>query len=135
MPIETRPSGSINRPYETVKDALMPLSNGEWMFVPDGYPTDFASIPSVLKLFLEWKGAESDAYIVHDYLYNRRGYLLGKTGRYGPEPIGYGRVAVSRKWADQEMRWQMERLGSPRWRRNLYYLAVRVFARGRWGRI
>jgi hypothetical protein len=124
--IKTRPSGIENRPYEVAEDSVIVLSNGNPMFFYEGFPTDYASIPGILKFFLEWKGQEADAYLVHDHLYNYKGYRVHKGGEI---------IRVKRRWADKEMVWHMKRLGSPAWRRTAYYVAVRLFGWRTYGTI
>ena len=124
--IKTRPSNVNNKPYEVAEDSYLTLSNGDTYFIHEFYLTDYASIPSVLKFFLEWKGQEADAYIVHDSLYHYQGY---RTFR------GSVLKKTKRKWADKEMKWHMKRLGSPRWRYTLYYIAVRAFGWKSYGNV
>ena len=116
--IKVRPSGIKNKPFEVAEDSVVILSNGQPMFIQEYYPTDYASIPKILKLFLEYVGTEADAYIIHDYLYNYKGYRTTKRGQINK---------VSRLWADMEMYKHMKRLGSPLWRRMAYFKAVRLF--------
>lgn len=124
--ITVRPSGIKNKPFEVAEDTTVVLSNGDTMFIPEGYPTDYASIPRILKLFLSYVGKEGDAYIIHDYLYNYRSYKKSKRGHKKP---------VSRLFADNEMWKQMKKAGSPLWRRLAYYKAVRLFGWLGWGKI
>lgn len=126
MLIKTRKSGIKNKPYEVAEDTFFILSNKERIFIHEGYATDYASIPSILKLFLEWKGNEADAYIIHDYLYDYRGYRKSAWSKI---------IKVKRKWADQEMKIQMQMRGSPKWRCWAYYFSVRLFGRASFGNL
>lgn len=126
MLVKTRKSGINNKPYEVAEDIFLFLSNGDKIFIHEGYATDYASIPSVLKLFLEWKGEEADAYIIHDYLYNYSGYRQEKWADI---------IKVKRKWADKEMYLQMSFRNSPKWRKFLYYISVRFFGFRAFGNI
>jgi hypothetical protein len=132
--IPTRPSNIKNRPYEVSEHSFVKLSNGDDMWIHEFYATDYASIPSILKFFLEWKGQEAGAYIVHDYMYNYSGYrtIVEKPDKKWPQ---YEMIKVKRKFADKEMLYHMTRLGSPRWRRRLYYIAVRLFGWRTYGTI
>lgn len=110
------PSRFKNKPWKLAESHRATLSNGDTMYIPKGYPTDLDSVPKILKVFLSYRPAESEAYIIHDYLYNYRGYRTsGRSQKH---------VDVSRWFADKEMLFQMKRLGSPLWRRWSYFKAV-----------
>lgn len=130
--IPTRPSGIKNRPYEVTENSFVTLSNSDVMLIHEYYATDYASIPSILKFFLEWKGQEADAYIIHDFLYNYASYRKYTIAEFGGN---VSIVKVKRKFADKEMLHHMTRLGSPKWRRRLYYIAVRLFGWRTYGTI
>lgn len=51
MLVKTRKSGINNKPYEVAEDIFLILSNGDKIFIHEGYVTDYASIPSILKFF------------------------------------------------------------------------------------
>lgn len=125
--IKVVPSANKKRPYMVAKTSSVILSNGDKMYIPVGYLTDYASIPSLLKIFLDPIGKEADSYIIHDFLYHYQGYFTNKTLTEFK--------AVSRNWADREMRYQMEKVGSPRWRIKAYYLAVRLLGWTGFGKI
>jgi len=125
--IKVIPSGVRNKPFMVAKNSKIVLSNGDIMCIPKGYPTDYASVPKILKFFLEYVGREADGYIVHDYLYNFRGYRTSfRSLKHTP---------VTRKFADKEMAYQMKQLHSPKWRIFTYYIAVRLFGWLGFGRI
>lgn len=117
--IRVKPSANKRKPYMVEKTTMVILSNGDNMYVHAGYLTDHASIPKILKLFLNNVGTYRDAFIIHDYLYNYTGYFTDA------KLVGF--IPVSRNFADKEMRWQMEQSGAENWRIKAYYLAVRLF--------
>ena len=75
--------------------------------IPEGFETDFASIPRILWPLFPPDGPWLEASIVHDYCYR--------------EPVPF-----SRFFADALFRELMARYGVPRWRRVLFYYAVRL---------
>ena len=86
--------------------------------VPEGFVTDFASVPWGFWNIEPPLGEAGRAAVVHDYLYETRG--LG--GRY------------SRIEADGIFREALGELGVSRWKRTLLWAAVRVGGRRGWGR-
>lgn len=118
-----------NKPWVLVEPFYIKLSNGDNMYIFNGYWTDFASIPKFLKLFLDHLGEASPAYLCHDYLYNFSGYKTDS------KIDGYSNYKVSRKFADKEMKYQMLKYGASKWRANLYYIAVRLFGWRGFGKI
>lgn len=113
-------SGIKNKPWLLVKPFTINLSNGDRVYIPKGYWTDFASIPRPLKLFIDHLGLDSPAFLVHDYLYNFGGY------KTSARQSGYATNMVSRKWADDEMRILMRVYGANPIRQFLFYWAVRI---------
>lgn len=75
--------------------------------VPDGFETDFASVPRLPFAYLLAGGKATKAAVIHDYLYHASG--------------------VSRSDADAVFREAMEATGQPWWRRSLMWLGVRAF--------
>ena len=113
-------SGIKNKPWVLTKNFKIKLSNGDTAVIPKGYWTDFASIPRPLKLFFNHLGDGLSAFVLHDYLYNFRGYKLkGKS-------INRADVMVDRLFADKEMKYQMLKAGENRIKVFLFFVAVRV---------
>lgn len=81
--------------------------------VPEGFETDFASVPRLPVAYWLTGGTANSAAIMHDYLY--------ATGE------------LPRKLADQVLLEAMEVTGVPWWRRQAMYWAVRLFGGGRYG--
>lgn len=81
--------------------------------IPKGFVTDFASIPRVARTLITGHDNTRKAAVIHDYLYQH----------------GVGRRAQ----ADLIFREAMQEAGVPRWKRQLAYLAVRIFAGHTWG--
>ena len=101
------------------KTSKLVLSNGDIMYIPVGFLIDYASIPRPIRFFLNHIGVYRDAFIAHDWFYVYGGYFTdSKLKNF---------VAVSRRFADREMWWQMRELGSEKWRADLYYKAVKWF--------
>lgn len=113
------PSLNKKMPYMVAKTSKLVLSNGDTMYIPSGYLTNYASIPCLLKVFLNHIGVYRDSFIAHDFFYCYGGYFTDSRLR--------NFVAVSKRFADREMWWQMRELGSEKWRADLYYKAVKWF--------
>lgn len=75
--------------------------------VPEGFESDFASVPRALWSILPPNGQWIEASVLHDYLYQRGG--------------------CSRFLADALLRDSMRVLGVSWWRRVLFFYAVRLF--------
>lgn len=93
-------------------------AQGEAVWVPAGFVTDFTSVPWGLWNLEPPLGDAGKAAVVHDYLYASCG--LG--GRY------------SRAQADRIFREALGELGVPWWKRTLLWAAVRLGGAGGWGR-
>jgi len=119
-------SGVKNKPFVVLEDTYYTLSNGDKMCVPKGYLTDIASIPKPLRMIFNHI-SQSDAFIIHDYLYNYRGYKL--------DPDAFSVIPVSRIFADREMKYQMIKGGANPHRATLYFIAVRLFGWLKFGKI
>lgn len=78
--------------------------------VPEGFVTDFASVPRVPVVYLVMADIGQPAAVIHDYLY-----------RFRP---------CSRKIADAVLEEALKVLGVSWWRRKAMWLAVRAFG---WG--
>lgn len=79
--------------------------------VPEGFVTDFASVPRLPLVYLAAGNTAHKAAVLHDYLYS----------------IGH-----PRKSADAAFLAAMRAEGEPWWRRNLMWSAVRVFGAAGW---
>lgn len=85
--------------------------------VPQGYVTDFASIPGWIQWLIAPFGRHSEAAVVHDWL-----YTLGTKGDH-----------KARKLADQTFRRALAIVGVKFFRRNLMYWAVRLGGKSGFG--
>jgi hypothetical protein len=85
--------------------------------VPQGYVTDFASIPGWIQWLIAPFGRHSEAAVVHDWL-----YTLGTKGD-----------RKARKLADQTFRRALAIVGVKFFRRNLMYWAVRLGGKSGFG--
>lgn len=85
--------------------------------VPEGYVTDFASIPGLVQWLIQPFGRHSEAAVVHDWL-----YTLGTPGD-----------AKGRHLADRTFRRALHLVGVGFLRRWIMYLAVRMGGRSGYG--
>lgn len=90
----------------------------EYVVIPKGYRTDFASIPGLFRIFYERVGQHSKAALVHDYIYDTRGVSL-TTAPGVKRP-------VSRSEADRIFLQAMEVLGVRYTKRRAFWFGVRV---------
>lgn len=93
------------------------LSTGQTITIPEGFSTDFASVPKFLWGIFPPIGDHNLADVIHDYLYTTN--------------------LVSRHHADAEFYYwlgQLRPLGRSRLDNWLRYTAVRVFGRGAYRR-
>ncbi len=79
--------------------------------VPQGFPTDFASIPKLLQWLFSTYGHYLEATIIHDYL--------------------YAQGSQNRKLHDQIFLEAMRDYGVQEWKAKLFYYAVRLFGNQR----
>lgn len=87
--------------------------------VPEGFITDFASVPRIFWNIIPPFGEYSSAAVIHDFLYNR----------HGDVPEGKHR---SRKDCDLIFLEAMEVMSVPWWKRQVMYRAVRTFGWWPW---
>lgn len=85
----------------------------EYIDVPKGFVTDFASVPRVFWTIFPPDGSYTMSAVLHDYLYNQKGHIREKV--------------YSRKQCDQIFREAMKVLGVNILTRNTIYRAVRMF--------
>lgn len=88
------------------------LASKNGIQVPEGFVTDFASVPRELHSFVRSTGAYTAAAVVHDFLY-------------------WAQVCT-RDQADRLFRLAMEESGVEPWWRQIFYAAVRVMGNGAW---
>ncbi len=81
--------------------------------VPEGYVTDFASVPRWAWSVVGPIGRHARAAVIHDFCYSQR-------------------WAGDRKWADEVFYEAMKESGVVWWRRWLIYRAVRWFGQKYW---
>lgn len=81
--------------------------DGDRVSVPEGFITDFASVPRPFWVILPPDGEYTQAAVVHDYLYSTRQRLRRECDRIFYEAMGV--------------------LGVPAWKRAVMYRAVRLF--------
>lgn len=81
---------------------------GECIRVPEGYVTDFASIPGFIRGIIQPFGRHAKAAVLHDWL-----YVVGEPKRRGYADAVFGKA--------------MKELGVPFFRRSAMFLSVRLF--------
>ena len=129
--------GEVWRPVKDAKNGRELATLGEpllwgvegpegptWIIVPEGFVTDFASVPRLFWSIFPPLGPWALAAILHDWLYQ----TCGEFGKY------------TRKQADEIFREAMEEIakhredGEPKaWKRALLYRAVRLGGGKGWG--
>ena len=82
-------------------------NSDEWVFVPTGFQTDFASVPRLFWSILPPDGTYSQSAVLHDFLYNQQIYTRKKSDQIFLESMGV-----------LEVSW---------WKRKIIYRAVRTF--------
>ncbi len=104
------PSPGVRRRFRLVSPFVFRLANGACLEleIPAGFITDFASTPRLLWPLFPPTGPWMRAALVHDYCYREQ-------------------VPFSRFLADALFREVMRLDGVPRWRRIVFYWAVRLF--------
>jgi hypothetical protein len=96
------------------------LWNGVFIEVPAGFATDLATIPFPLTAISHRFGPYNRAVIIHDYIYASRGWI-------GDD------IRMTRKEADALMYNLMLQDGTPRWKAQMMWSAVRINPQV-WGR-
>lgn len=86
--------------------------------VPQGFETDFASIPRFFHRLIPKNGLHDPAAVIHDYLYSRNGRV--------------GLFELPRKVCDQIFLEAMEVVGVGWFNRHAMYRAVRSFGWAAW---
>ena len=94
--------------FHVIKDVELPVT------VPEGFVTDFASIPKAFQWLIHPFGSHAPAAVLHDYLY----------------AIGQKRA---RKYADLLFLYAMRESGVRRWRAWTMFLMVKLFGGGGYG--
>lgn len=82
--------------------------DGRFIFVPSGYKTNLASVPKIARPVFDTFGAHNRAAIIHDYLYEHRGWIgetqlkLAECDKIFLNIMTYDEVP---KWKAQIMYW------------------------------
>ncbi len=97
--------------------------------VPEGFVTDFASIPRVFWSILPPHGAAMPASVVHDYYYTEHPiYVFAKYQELTtPWIMQYYKPERERLVADQEFRKNLIAAGISKFQAEIMYRAVRLF--------
>jgi hypothetical protein len=109
-------------PYNAEKQYWITLNAFDYVIddtwsihVPEGYKTDFASVPRPLWSLFPPDGVYTQAAVLHDYIYGKRGKGLGREGK-----------DLSRSECDKIFLRAMETLGVDLPTRRLIYRGVRL---------
>lgn len=115
-PDEVRKSGRSVQQYEVVGTFRYLSDEYGEIVVPDGFVTDFASIPRQAWFLLDPEDPVIlYASVVHDWLYS-----VGGAMRY------------TREESDGVLREAMEASGASGWQRQMVYRSVRMFGGSHW---
>ena len=95
----------------------------ETVEIPNGFITDFASIPRPLWWLLPKWGKYGKAAVIHDYLYKRKKARITTSSKVGDR---WYEVPITRKEADRIMLQAMEVSNTPRWQKFLIYAGIRM---------
>lgn len=120
---DAKASRALNKDYWRVRTPFKYYLDDDarlkWVHVPQDYLTDGASSPRLLWSLVPPWGAYGQAAVLHDYLCEN--LSIESSGR---------QVSIKRAEADSIFKHAMKVLGVPRWKRDLMYIAVRVY--GKW---
>lgn len=89
------------------------LNSELFVDVPEGFITDFASIPRAFWTILPPDGQYTQAAVLHDFLYSKKGKVF--------------EIPLNRKDCDEIFAESMKVLGVSSWKINVMYSAVRSF--------
>jgi len=85
--------------------------SNKYIHVPEGFVTDFASIPWVFWAFLPYWGKYGKAAVIHDHIYQN-----------------HKRLKINRRRADDIFYEAMIVGGTKKWKAQVIYRAVRLFS-------
>lgn len=108
--------------YQVREDCEYPGLN---LIIPEGFSTDFASIPRFLWSFLPPQGYGTSASVLHDYMYRNR--PLQSRFSVGPK----ARLGIERYIADKVFEENLLSSGMKKWQAKIMYWAVRLFGASR----
>lgn len=94
--------------------------------VPEGFITDFASIPAPARAIINPVGKIRTGALIHDYLYSLKGRYVNSRGT---------EIIYSRKQVDGIFRSIMKRKEMPWWKRFAAHGLVRMFGGIFWNKI
>ncbi len=106
-------------------------NSGKEIFIPNGFKTDFASIPWPASMLIPKDGDYNQPTVLHDFLYSKCGEI--------PQRDSLDIIVYSRKECDDIFLESMVVIDSlkefsiPFWKRRTMYRAVRLFGGFAWG--
>jgi hypothetical protein len=95
-----------------------------FVIVPEGFVSDFASMPWAVRQLLPSFGPWARAAVLHDYLYATQGQNGRFTRRQADAMLREAMAATAQDREDRE---------PAAWKRAAIYRAVRAFGAGGWG--
>lgn len=120
-------SRTIGKDYWRVtqgfKFYLFPRIDALWVYVPEGFLTDGASVPQLFWNILPPWGKYGQAAVLHDWLCE---HLVADNTK--PNLGENATVVISKKQADRQFYWAMKALGVTWWKRQVMYRAVRFYS-------
>lgn len=111
----------------------------EFLVLEEGGVTDLESYPRIVRFFFGILGfapgtSNPIAPVIHDYLYQHRGRVPRYCRNADGEFIQIANApAFSRREADDLFHWLLVETGTPRWRADIMYKAVKRWGRHGWG--
>ena len=121
MTIETEPEFKVGGKGEFVLSSPMVY---HWrkkrvrVNIPEGFETNFASVPPVLRPIISVNGRHRLPAVLHDYLYDQAGEFKNARGEW---------ITYTRKDADKVFAEAMKKAKVSRWKRWTMYRGVRLF--------
>lgn len=123
-------SWKVTKEFDYLVDYQYPPSA---IRVPEGFITDFASIPRALWEFMPPTGNYGKAAVVHDYLYEVGGKVPCSWCEDNGTAAHFKRFTKDQ--ADRVFRDAMEVLGVENPQRWMMWQAVRAFGKGNFGKV
>lgn len=109
--------------WEIMNPILVLLTNGDYVTIPRGFVTDFASVPKIFWSVVSSIGKFNLAAIIHDYIYTEQPKAFAAISQ----------MKYDRKFADDEfLAWMHYCSPDTRIRNYIMYYAVRIFGQKRW---
>lgn len=110
--------------------------SGYTVKVPQGFETDFASIPWFARWLVKTWGRHTNAAVIHDFLYRGGQVEKNEMAIWASEiPVAEVMPRVTRRGADRIMLEAMKVLEVKRWRQLVIYYGLRIGSNFVWNRM